>query len=99
VPTKNPRISVTLTPESRAALDRLSDVAGVSASSFIGSLVHDAIPIIEATTRALVAARTQPQKAAEILNEQVVKANMVIAQHQLELDQAIKSRKVRKRRT
>ena len=99
MPTKNPRISVTLSPESKVALDALSEVAGVSASSFIGSLVHDAIPIIEATTRALVAARTQPQKAADILNEQVVRANVVLAQQQLELDQAIKSRKVRKRRT
>lgn len=98
MPTKNPRISVTLSPESKAALDALADVAGVSASSFIGSLVHDAIPIIEATTRALVVARTQPQKAADILNEQVVKANVMLAQQQLQLADEIKVRKMRRTR-
>jgi uncharacterized protein (DUF1778 family) len=98
MPTKLPRISVSLTPEAKAALDALADAAGVSASSFVGGLVHDAIPIIEATTRALVAARTQPQKAADILNEQVVKANVMLAQQQLELADAIKVRKMRRKR-
>lgn len=98
MPTKNPRISVTLTPEARDALDALSVAAGVSASSFIGGLVHDAIPIIEATTRAIAAARTQPQKAADILNEQVVRANLMVAQEQLELAEAIKVRKMRRKR-
>lgn len=98
MPTKNPRISVTLSPEAKVALDALSEAAGVSASSFIGGLVHDAIPVIEATTRAIAAARTQPQKAADILNEQVVRANVLLAQQQLELADAIKTRKMRRKR-
>lgn len=96
MPAKLPRISVSLSIEAKAALDALSAAAGVSASSFVGGLIHDAIPMIEATTRALAAARSQPQKAADILNEQVVKANLLMAQQQLELDKAIKERKVRR---
>lgn len=99
MPTKLPRISVTLSVESKAALDALSEVAGVSASSFIGGLVHDAIPVIEATTRALRAAKTQPQKAADILNAEVVRAVSKVAQQQLELDEAIKERRTIRRTT
>lgn len=96
--TKLPRISVSLSPEAKAALDALSVAAGVSASSFVGGLIQDAIPMIEASARAIAAARTQPQKAADILNEQVVKANMLLAQQQLELDEVIKVRKMRRKR-
>lgn len=98
MPSKLPRISVSLSIEAKVALDALSEAAGVSASSFVGGLIQDAIPIIEATTRAIAAARTQPQKAADILNEQVVKANVMLAQQQLELADAIKVRKMRRKR-
>ena len=99
MPTTKPRLSITLSPESRAALDALSEAAGVSAASFIAGLVHDAIPVIEATTRALRAARTQPQKAADILNSEVVRAVAKVAQGQLELDEAIAERRTMRRTT
>jgi hypothetical protein len=95
--TTKPRLSVTLSPESRAALERLTAVSGVAASQFISGLVHDAIPIIEATAKALEVAKSQPQKAADVLNEQLVRTLAKATQGQLELDQAIQERKLRKR--
>lgn len=95
--TTKPRMSITLSPESRAALERLSAVSGIAASQYISGLIHDAIPVIEATAKALEIAKRQPQKAADILNETMVRAVGQIAQQQLELDEAIKQRKLRKR--
>jgi hypothetical protein len=95
--TTKPRLCVTLSPESRAALERFSQVTGVAASQFISGLVHDAIPVIDATTEALRLAKSQPQRAADILNSQLVRTVAAAAQQQLELDDAIKQRKMRKR--
>jgi hypothetical protein len=95
--TTKPRLSVTLSPESRAALERFSAVTGVAASQFISGLVHDAIPVIDATTEALRLAKSQPQKAADLLNSQLVRTVAAASQQQLELDEAIKQRKMRKR--
>lgn len=95
--TDKPRLSVTLTPESRAALERLSEASGVAASQFISTLVHDSIPLIDATAKAFQIARTQPQKAAELLGAELVRAQILAAQGKLELDQAVSRRKLRKR--
>lgn len=91
------RMALTLSPEVHAALDRFSAVTGVAASSYIASMVEDALPVIEATTRALEAAKRNPQQAADILNETLVATVAKAAQGQLELDEAIKDRKRRRR--
>jgi hypothetical protein len=97
MPTVKPRLSVTLSPESRAALERFSAVSGIAASQFISGLVHDAIPVIDATTEALRLSKSQPQKAADLLNFQLARTVAAATQQQLELDEAIKQRKLRKR--
>lgn len=94
---KPQRLSITLSPESRAALERFSQVTGVAASQYISSLIHDAIPVIEATVKAIEAAKRTPQKAADILNEELVRVVGVAAQHQLALDEQIREKKLRKR--
>jgi hypothetical protein len=80
MPTKKPRLNVTLTPESRAALERLTEASGIAASQFVASIVHDSIPIIEATAKAMALAKSNPQRAAALMNE-------VISETQGEMDQ------------
>jgi hypothetical protein len=100
VPTKKPRLLVTLSPEGRAALERFSKVSGVAQSSFIGSLVDDAIPVLESMTRAFEAARKSPIEAAEIMNAALVETMKNAAQEQLHFsDQAKKRARLRRRPT
>jgi len=99
MPTDKSRLSVTLTPEARAALERLSQASGLAASQFISSLVHDSIPVIDATAKAFEMARTQPEKAAQLLSAELVRAQVMIAQGKLELDQAVARPKLRRRPT
>lgn len=55
--TKNPRISVTVTPEAAAVLARLSDLAGGSVSSLVGQLIDTTFPVFERMALALEAAK------------------------------------------
>lgn len=101
MPTKKPRLAVTLSPESRASLERLSKASGIAASQFISQIVHDAIPVIDAMTRSFEEAKKSPQRAAEIMRDLITHAQVEAAQHQLALDAAIakKKRKLRRRPT
>lgn len=56
MPTANPRISVTLTPEVAAVLKRVCDLAEKSQSAFVGELLTESIPVFERMARVLEAA-------------------------------------------
>lgn len=101
MPTKLPRISVSLSTESKAALDRLSEASGIASSMFISQILDNAIPMVEAMTRAFLEAKKSPLRAAEIMQEAMTDAHVELAQHSLALDSAItkKKRKMRKRPT
>lgn len=92
-----PRLSVTLSPEARAALERFTEATGIASAQYVSGLINDAVPIIEATARALNLAKQQPQKAATILNEEIVRAIGLASQAKLELDEVGKRRKMRLR--
>jgi hypothetical protein len=85
-----------LSPESREALERFSQATGIAASQLIRSIMHDAIPVVEAMTQAFAVAKTSPQKAADLMTEQLLNASVKAAQGKLELDNAVKE-KLRKR--
>lgn len=97
MPTMKPRLSVTLTPESRAALERFSEVSGIAASQFIRSIVDDAVPIIDAMTRAYETARKSPARAVGIMESEFVRTMAKAAQSQLDLEVAKKEKKIRQR--
>lgn len=97
MPTKKPRLAITLSVESRAALERFSRVSGIAASAFVAGLVEDAIPVINATTDAIEIARKSPAKAAAAMNSAVVTGVTQVVQAQLELDAAVKERKLHRR--
>jgi hypothetical protein len=61
------RLNITFTPEGHAALERLAQTSGIAISQYVSRLVHDAVPLINATADALAIARKSPQQAAEIM--------------------------------
>lgn len=56
MPAKNPRISVTVTPETSAILSRMASLQGGSVSSVVGELLEFVLPIFERIGHALEAA-------------------------------------------
>lgn len=98
MPTKKPRLAITLTPESRDALERLTEVSGIAASQFISQLVHDAVPMLQGMTRSFEIAKKSPQRAAEIMSEMLGGVAVEVAQHQLAFDAAVKKKKRKLRR-
>lgn len=98
MPSQKPRLAITLSPESRDALARLSKVAGISASGFVASMVHDSIPVIIATAEALEQARKSPVKAAQVMNEAAVRGVAELVQAKLQLEAAVKRPRVRRKR-
>jgi hypothetical protein len=96
ISSKRGRLNVTLSPESRASLERFSEVTGIAASQLIRSIMHDSVPVIDAMTDALAVVKTSPRKAADIMGEQLLAASFKAAQGKLDLDEAAKD-KMRKR--
>lgn len=65
MPTKNPRISVTLTPELSSILDRLSALTGDSKSAMVADLLNQSAPVFERMIAVLAAAETLKAQATE----------------------------------
>ena len=91
------RLNVSLTPESRASLERFSQATGIAASQLIRSTMHDAIPVIDAMTEALAIAKAAPQQAADLMQQQLLTASAKAAQLNIELNDAVKERRMRRR--
>ena len=94
--TSSTRMSVSLSPESRAALERFSQATGIAASQLVRSIMHDAVPVIDAMTAALALAKSAPEKAAELMTEQLLSSTAKAAQARLDLEDAVAD-KMRKR--
>lgn len=82
MPTQNPRISVTLTPEIAALLDRLSVLVGNSKSSMVAELLAEAVPIFERMITVLEAAQTLKEQATGGIAE--IGAGLARAQARME---------------
>jgi hypothetical protein len=91
------RLAVTLTPDSRAALERLSEASGIAASQFVAKLVHDSIPVLEAMTRAFAVAKENPGKAVDAMGAALEKAMVEAAQMHLSLSRDTPGKKLRRR--
>lgn len=98
MPSKKPRLAILLSPESRDALDRLSKVAGISASGFVASMVDDNVPVINAMTEALQQAMKSPTKAVQVMNDAALRGIADLVQAKLELETAVKRPRVRRRK-
>lgn len=69
MPAKNPRISVTVTPETSAILSRMASLQGGSVSSVVGELLEFVLPIFERIGHALEAAEQIKHQATESRSE------------------------------
>lgn len=65
MPTKLPRVLVTLKPDLHAAVSRAATAAGTSKSAFISSLLEPSIPVLHRMAEVLEAAAAAPQEARE----------------------------------
>jgi hypothetical protein len=75
MPTKQPRVTVTLKPSTHAVLARLSILSKSSQSSIVGQLLESAEPVFERTCRVIEAAN----KVQGSMREQVVQ-NLELAE-------------------
>jgi len=86
MPTKKPRLNLTLDPELAALLDRFAEVTGSSKASFVVSMLREAMPVMEGTIQAVEIARKNPAKSFDDFSD-LLMANMVTAQQmRLELE-------------
>jgi hypothetical protein len=79
MPTPNPRITVTLTPELHAVMRRLSELTGGSQSSIVAELLTTSLPVFERVIRVMEAARSEH---AEMVTG--IAANLADAQSRIE---------------
>lgn len=82
MPTKNPRLSVTLNLETAAILDRLSVLTGNSKSAMVADLLQSSVPVFERMATVLEAAHTL--KAEGMQAPESIKQGLDQAQSKLE---------------
>lgn len=92
------RMSITLSSESRDALERFSEASGIASSQFITGIVHDSIPVIDAMTESFRIARSHPERAAELMTQQLLRASTLAAQAKLDLAEEMAARRKPRRR-
>jgi hypothetical protein len=82
MPTSNPRLSITVTPELSAVIERLCILLGHSKSAFLADLLHSSLPVFERMIQALEAAKLLQDEARNAPNE--FKASMKAGQERIE---------------
>mgnify|MGYP003381392918 CR=1 FL=1 len=68
------RITLTVSAELKQALDDLQNVSGVAASSFVGEIMENSIPMIRGITASISAANTDTAESLLLLDQSLTKA-------------------------
>lgn len=79
------RLTLSITPELKAALDDLNDATGVAGASFVGEIIEGNIAMIIGITAAARAAKSEPARALEIMQRAMLDAVHGANTAQLEL--------------
>lgn len=87
MPTKKPRVMVTLEPEVYEALKELQAAADISPASFISQMLKETLPAIHGMAKASVMAKRRNLDAFELLQEQLMEATEKASQVNLDLQQ------------
>ena len=95
MPSKNPRMMLTLTPELAKAFDEFREATGTAPSSFVSHLLMESLPMIQSVTRASLAAARDQQEALDIMQSALSAALHQGTSTQLELDEARSIRRAR----
>lgn len=85
MPTKNPRVMVTLNPKTYAVLKSMAESVGASMSSIISELADEAAPALQNIQKAMQMAKTKPSEAFDQLAHQLAQAQSEAAQLQLDM--------------
>lgn len=96
--TSRPRLTISLAPEVRAVLYRLTEVSGIPASQYIAHLLEDTVPLIEATVKALEKAKKSPEAALGIMARELERTVSIGLEAQYELQKAAQGLKPKKGR-
>lgn len=87
---RNPRVQVTLSPESMRLLDEIAGLMGQPRAALVAELVDASLPALHATVQALRVVKQAPEEAQRLVTAYGTKAIADLAQQQLELDQAVR---------
>ena len=96
MPTKLPRIGLTVSPQLHAALGELRRVSGMSSASFLSSILEESVPMIEAVTESFKLAKSGVRAPLEPMKDVLAKAMVAGAQVSLDLHKPVKPKRIRK---
>ena len=89
MPSKKPRIAITVDHEVHAKLMQFAKDSGIPAATLIGQLIPQLLPLIESMGRAIKQAKESPVHALELLNRELAKINAQSSALQLDLVEEI----------
>ena len=79
------RLTLSITPELKHALDELNEATGVAAASFVGEIIESNIPMIRGIAEAARKAKEEPARALELMQRAMLEALHGVSELQLEL--------------
>lgn len=79
------RLTLSISPELKHALEELNEATGVAAASFVGEIIEVNIPMILGIAEAARRAKDEPGRALEIMQRAMVEALHGVTETQLEL--------------
>lgn len=68
------RLTLSISPELKHALDELNESTGVAAASFVGEIIEANIPMILGIAHAARLAKAEPVRALEIMQRSMLEA-------------------------
>lgn len=90
MPTKKPRMGISLPPEVHKAYMELSEVSGMAASTFAAQVLSEALPMVRQLTAAFKVAQDSPAKAAAELENMMAAALVQTTQQSIDFQENIK---------
>lgn len=79
------RLTLSISPELKHALDELNEATGVAAASFVGEIIEGNIPMILGIANAARMAKAEPARALEIMQRSMFEALHDISGTQMDL--------------
>lgn len=79
------RLTLSITPELKKALDDLNEATGVAAASFVGEIIESNIPMIRGIAEAARKAKEEPARVLELMQRAMLEALHGVSEVQLEL--------------
>jgi len=79
------RLTLSITPELKHALDELNEATGVAAASFVGEIIESNISMILGIAEAARKAKEEPARALELMQRAMLEALHGVSEVQLEL--------------